>query len=358
MRNHLAVLLILIVTFVGGCANRIRVRPVSFSHKDEVLREDDFIVLADRRVFAVMAFMNACGYDEEAKDEQMHPVRLRVREILKEKAAAYPQQFQRWKKYYERAALANFLYLDYCLSLSAEYPFERIRPDSELGYRFTAQRLAGFPAVLNEFWEAADLNAVWAEVKPSYLDEIQKYDFAKMKRQLAFVWDYIRLERRDKFVFVSVPNFLDTYAHAIGAQYEDYWYMVESPGAIGHGLNVHEYLHSIVNPMVEACYRAHRKKLDGYLKAGWDKPLARTYRETDGYTWECLVRALDKRISVLLENNPQVTANREAQVSYLTKNGLTLVEPFYKLLNEYEQSDKNFEQFLPVMLQLLPECPR
>jgi hypothetical protein len=354
-RGQLLLLLTLVVLSIGGCQHPIKVKPVYFSHEDEMVRKGDFVVLADRRVFAVMAFMNACGYDEEAeKNKQMHPVRLRVRDILKEKAAAHPQQFRKWKKYYDKAALVNFLYLDYSLSLSSDYPFERIRPNSELGYHFTAQRLSGFPAVLNDFWETADLNAVWAEVKPDYIEEIHKYDFAKMKRQLGFVWEYMRMDRRDQFVFVSVPNLLDMYGHAIGAQYEDYWYMVEGPGAVRHCLNVHEYLHSIVNPIVDACYRDHRQKLDGYLRAGSGKPLAATYNETATYTWECLVRALDMRIAVLMADNPQITANREARVKYLTENGLTLVEPFYTLLYEYERNNSNFEQFLPTMLDLLP----
>jgi hypothetical protein len=350
--------LIITAIFVGGCQNHIRVEPLSFSHEDEMVKQGDFIVLADRRVFAAIAFMNAAGFDEEVKDKQMHPVRVQVREILKEKAAAHPQEFERFKKYYQKTALPNFVYLDFCLSLSDDYPFRRIRPDSESGYPFTSQRLADFPEVLNEFWEIADLNAVWAQVKPSYIEEIRKYDFARMKRQLAFVWEYLRMERRDKFMFISVPDLLDERNNGIGARHENYWYAVESPGAISSGLNIHEYLHSFVNPMVEASYRPYSQKLDGYLKAGWDKPLAATYRETATYTYECLVRALDARISVLLENNSQNTSLREAQVNEQTQNGLTLVGPFYKLLSEYEHSSKSFELLLPVMLDRLPEYSR
>jgi hypothetical protein len=353
--KRFVLLFVITAVLLGGCQTHTRVESLSFSHEDEMTRTGEFIVLADRRVFAAMAFMNAAGFDKEVKGRKMYPVRLKVREILIEKAEAHPQQFERFKKYYQKDTLGSFVYLDFCLSLNTEFPFRKIRPDSELGYPFAAQRLADFPEVLNEFWEIADLNAVWAQVKPSYIEEIRKYDFAKMKLQLTFLWDYLRMERKDNFVFVSVPNLLDERKHAIGAQYENYWYMVESPGAISSGLNIHEYLHSIINPMIKASYGPFFQKLNGYLKADRDKPLAATYRETATYTYECLVRALSARIYVLMENNPRITALCEAQLREQTQNGLALAGPFYKLLSEYEHSDKNIEQFLPVMLDQLPE---
>ena len=354
-RNHLYLLVIAVASVVGGCGSHIKVEPVSFGHEDEVIREGDFIVLADRRVFAIMAFMNACGYDEEFKGMQMHPARSRVREILKEQAGAHPEHFKKWKQYYNKVNLSNFHYQVFALSLTADYPFRRIRPDSELGYPFLGLWLADLPAILNEFWETLELEKVWTEVKPIYIDEIGKYNFDKMEVQLEFIWDYLRMERRDRFVFISVPNLLEQYYQAIGAKYENYWYMVESPGAGSHSMNVHEYLHSIVNSMVKARYNRHSEKLKKYFKAGKDLPFAKSYGHPVTYTSECLVRALDMRIRILLENNPSITDRCEGRIEYLTKNGLTLVKPFYHLLDEYEQSDKDFEQFLPEMLDMLED---
>jgi hypothetical protein len=353
-RGHLYLLIIPVVLLLGGCGDPVKVEPASFGHDDEVIREGDFIVLADRRVFAIMAFMNACGYDEEIKGKQMHPARSRVREILKEQAGAHPECFKKWKQYYKKANLSGFHYLDFALSLKADYPFKRIRPDSELGYFFAGRRLAHFPDVLNEFWEALDMEKVWAEVKPIYLEEIGSYNFDNMGSHLKFIWDYLRMERNDEFVFVSVPNLLDQHYHAIGAKYENYWYMVESPGAGTHSLNVHEYLHSIVNSMVKARYNRHSEKLNKYFKAGKDQPFAKSYGHPVTYTYECLIRALTTRLYVLMEND-FTPSGGEAKVKYLTREGLILVEPFYNLLDEYEQSDKNFEQFLPVMLDMLEE---
>jgi hypothetical protein len=54
---------------------------VSFNHPDEIVKGQGFMVLADRRLFVVMAFLNAVGMDEEFPGKPMHPVRVGVREL-------------------------------------------------------------------------------------------------------------------------------------------------------------------------------------------------------------------------------------------------------------------------------------
>jgi hypothetical protein len=302
-----------------------------------------------------MALLNAAGYDEQIEGTTHH-VLLRVRNILNAKAAAHPEKFREWKAYYQRNKFGDHVYKNFALSLSNDYPFRRIRPDSELGYPFTAERLKSLHLILNNFWETNDLDEIWNQVKPSYLEEMRKYDFAKMERQLAFVWNYLRTERKDQFVFVSIPSLLDPHS-AMGANYENYWYIVESLQATSYGFNIHEYLHSIINSMVEACYKPHREKLDTYLEARRGTIFAESYRTTPTYTSECLVRALSIRNRILLENDPLTTKGCEARIRHLTDNGLSLVGPFYELLLEFEQSEKSFEEFLPTMFDLLPQYP-
>jgi len=347
------ILLMLASTILSGC--QMYVAPVVFGHTDEVVCNDNFIILADRRVFTVMAFMNACGYDEQASGTPMHPVRLRVREAIHRKLEAHPDKHAEWKQYYRQKALPNHCYLDFALSLSDEYPFRRLTPDGELNYQITVRKLADFPDILNSFWETVDLQKIWDEVKPDYLLEIETYDVDQMARQLSFVWEYLRLARKDRFIFVSVPNLMDTHYHAIGAHYKNYYYMVESPGSHSHDFNVHEYLHSIINTLVDRNYDSYRAKLDAYFMAGKDTPIAKSYGTPAGYTSECLVRALDHRIGILMTENPELVQRREATVKRRTQDGLFLTEPFYKLLVDFEQSKLDFEEYFPKMLKNLSE---
>jgi hypothetical protein len=89
--------------------------------------------------------------------------------------------------------------------------------------------------------------------------------------------------------------------------------------------------------------------------AGKDTRIAESYGHPVGYASECLVRALDHRIHVVMEDNPKETKRRENIVNSKTQAGLLLTEPFYRLLADYEQSELNFEEFVSEMLQRLPE---
>jgi len=138
MRRDVLLAVTLSITSLTGCSVGSRVRPeaVSFGHPDEVIKGEGFMVLADRREFAMMAFLNATGYDEEAQGQQMHPVRIKVRELVAANLAQYPEKVKTWRKYRHglvRRYMQTYNYQDFVLSLSTDYPFQRIRPDKELG---------------------------------------------------------------------------------------------------------------------------------------------------------------------------------------------------------------------------------
>ena len=224
--------------------------------------------------------------------------------------------------------------------------------------------LNSFPKILNEFWETVELEEIWSQVRLDYLAEIENYDFDKMARELAFVWEYLRLDRKDRSIFISVPNLLDSHYTAIGAHYENYYYTVESPGAYSSGFNIHEYLHSVINALIDKHYASQRKKLNAYFAAGKNMPMAKHYGQRKAYASECLIRALDHRMRLLMEDNPEavkqrenttIWLNRENVIKWITDEGLLITEPFYRLLVKFEETDMNFEEYLPEILDLLPE---
>ncbi|MEN6428768.1 MAG: DUF4932 domain-containing protein [Phycisphaerales bacterium] len=360
MRWHIVGIAASSVALLAGCStgSKVRPEPVSFNRPDEIVRGEGFMVLADRRQFAVLALLNATGYDEEAQGQQMHPVRVKVRELVAAEMAKHPRKAEAWRQYIKTRQVAIFQYEDFALSLSTDYPFRRIRPDGEVGYQWAVERLQGFPRVLNDFWETVHLDEIWSQVKPEYAAEIRKYNLEKMKRQMDFLWTYLRMPRRDTLTLVNVPNLLDTHFHAIGARYENLYYTVESPGSHNYALNIHEYLHSIVNRLVQANFGGQEAKLSKYYQVGKDAPLCKTYGSPVTFTLESLVRALDHRLGVRQTDDPNDKKRIEGQVAWETEEGLTLTRPFYNALAEFEQSGKPFDQFLPTLLEHLPECTR
>jgi hypothetical protein len=362
MRTLGLLLTILSAWFSGGCATdhapSVVPQPVVFTHSDELRRGDGFVVLADRRLFATMAFLNATGYDDEAKGKAMHPVRQQVRKQVSENLARYPGQLQRWRDYAKSRGLADFHYQDFAFSLEPDFPFRRVHPDPELGYPVEADRLRNFPEVLKTFWLSAGLSNIWSGVKSEYVAELNKYDLPTMQRQMAFLWEYLRMPRQDTLTIVIVPNLLDHHYGAQGARYGRFYYCVENPEASAYGLDFHEYLHSVVNPLVEAHYPKSKDKLIRYYNTGKGGPGSEAYQDPVTFTFECLVRALDRRIRAKWSGDAATVALVEGQVREDTANGLTLTRPFYEMFQEYETTGMSFEMFVPVMFSRLPDSPQ
>lgn len=176
-----------------------------------------------------------------------------------------------------------------------------------------------------------------------------------MQRQMASLWAYLRMPRQDTLTLVNVPNLLDTHYHAIGARYENYYYCVQGPSSHSYGLDVHEYLHSVVNPLVKAHFLEAEEKLLRYYRAGERGPLAKTYQDPMTFTYECLVRGLDHRLRARWADDSATGYRMEKQVADITAMGLTLTQPFYESLSEYEASGMSFDAYLPVMFADLPD---
>jgi hypothetical protein len=218
--------------------------------------------------------------------------------------------------------------------------------------------MSDFPGVLNESWEVAQLDELWAEVKPQYLAEIERYDFEEMSRQMATLWGYPRMPRQDDYVLVNVPNLLDAKYTGIGAQFGRYYYQVESDGASSYALNMHEYLHSIVNPLVRQHFSKAEANLVKYYEAGKDGRYARSYQSPLSMTSESLTRALDYRLRVKLSSNADAFEAAEARIEEITAGGLTPTGPFYRLLEEqYERGSTSFAEYVPVLPEDIPPIP-
>jgi hypothetical protein len=347
---------ILLITSCKPQSPKVIIEPAVFDHPDEVIKATcdvgGYWALADRRVFAVMAFLNTVGYDQEVPGKQMYPVRIKVRKMIAENLADNPDKLQAWRQYYKDRLMGAWQYTNYALSLSSDYPFRRIRPDKELNYSWTSYMLVDLPEILNDFWTAAHLEQVWAECHDDYYTELKRCDPNETARRIDFVWKYMKMQRKDDYTIIRVPNPLERHHTANGNRFEHYFYSVEGPGSGGY---VHEYLHTFVNEMVKAHYASQKSKLYKYFKAGRDAAISSTYQEPVIWVSECLVHALDYRITALRISDPTLEKRLEDRVDKLTQGGYTVLKPLYTLLIDFEKSDKPFDQYLPIMFEKLPE---
>jgi hypothetical protein len=352
MIRWVAVIAALLVYAPGLAGQGREVRSLRFRHDDEIVRGRGFAVVADRRIFAMTAFMNAAGYDTEADGVEMHPARIQVRDAIARNLERAGEKLATWRSLYAEQALPDWVYFDYALSLSGDYPFERIRPDEEVTYRQVLETMDAMLPALNDFWVSADLEAVWAGVKPMYTEELARYDFEAMETQMQALWSYLRLPRADTYTIVNVPNLIAQHFVGIGAEYDGLYYTMETPGASGYRLNTHEYLHSIVNEVSRSAFPGAQAKLTRYFEAGRTGALAASYQHAPTFVSECLVRALDYRLRLSeLQALGSPVDRVLARVNELSEGGLTLVKPFFEGLAGFEASTDDFAAYVPVLFE-------
>ncbi len=121
-------------------------------------------VLIDERLFSTFALLNALGFDDEYREEGMHPVRIAVRKDL---AKRNPGLLEPARQYQGEHPNANwFSYTQYSLMLSGP-PFSLLR-----GYEDTwaASVLAGFDEVISLFYSDAHLSELWDRHLPVYME--------------------------------------------------------------------------------------------------------------------------------------------------------------------------------------------
>jgi hypothetical protein len=352
----------LCVSLFNGCAviaPRVAVEPTTFGHPEELIKgagsADKYWMLADRRIFAVMAFLNTVGYDDEAPNAQMLPLRLKVREKVTSRLASHPEKLRAWQRYYASRKRGSWQYANFALSLSTDFPFRRIRPNQELIYKDTAWDLIDFPKVLNDYWATLELETVWEEMRPYYAAEIARYRPDRMAEEMEHLWRYLRMPRRDGWIVIHIPNPLQRHFTASANQFERYFYSIDGPGSSNGGLNVHEYLHTFINGLVRDCYHAHEHKLLRYFAAGMHAPISATVQNPKDWVSECLVFALDNRLWAQRASSMQNDQEMLARVKSLTREGFTLLEPLYVALADFEKTSLSFDRYLPILLSRLPE---
>jgi hypothetical protein len=206
---------------------------------------------------------------------------------------------------------------------------------------------------VNEFWVDAKLDEVWNTVKPGYFAELQKYDIDKMSGDLDFVWSFVRMPRREARVMVSVPNLLDRHFSADSMGCGKYFVSVEGPGSHDYRLNVHEYLHEIVNPAVARWRDQYLVQLQPYFDRWQHFPGAHGYGTLQMYVQESLVKALEARVSVKLR--PELRARKSSQVAQDVKSGFELTGIFHENLAEFETGEGTFDDFVKVLFERLPK---
>ena len=291
----------------------------------------------DIRLFTVMAALNLAGFDYESEDRQLSETRIRLRQDL---GQLDPQLKERLRSFYQShrgvqdESQEQAAYTSLALLLLGPPTFT-LSTDEEnlLG---GARRVLGFENLVRELYGTAGIESLWNRYLTHYTAQLASYRPILVKviqeslryfrirprvvldRQIIFMVDPLNAQG-----IVNARNLRRKYYVVVGA--------TDDPSS-NHVRLQHEYLHVLIDPLVEKFGPILLKQRELLLMAQ-DQPRIKSDRRE-----RYLVIVAESLIeSILLRLHPG--NNLESDFVRLFREGLIFVPYFYQNLKQYETND-------------------
>lgn len=294
------------------------------------------VIQPDMRLFAMMAALNAAGFDIEF-GSQYHPAREAVRKFAKD---VDPDLLARLKDFYrinkgnqtDEAQLAKYISL--AVSLTDPPPLglstreELIPPD--------ARAIASFADLLREFYQQAHISRQWIDLKPQYDRAINQLG-PQLREVLLHSDAYLRVpfggfSSRTLAIYVELAAPVNT---VNVRSYQDNYYVVLGDSAIPRLDDVrHAYLHFHLDNLVAA----NLTKFEAGSGSGLLSLVTKEEGVDPAYTKEFHVLATEsliRAVELRMDRVPAARAKESIDAYY--RSGLLLTPYFYEALELFDQ---------------------
>ncbi|MFB3902947.1 MAG: tetratricopeptide repeat protein [Acidobacteriota bacterium] len=303
---------------------------------------------ADIRVFAVMAALNAAGYDYETSARQLSPARQLVRQEVRK---ADPKLLGRLQSFYiehrqnmdavrQAAAFIS-------LALLIEGPPQFRLAVSKKDLPEDVLLVAGFEELVRDLFQQIDLTRLWTACQRYYTAELAAYRpvFVDVIRQTL---SYFRIPPRivlDRQIVV-IPELIGPSRLVNARNLEKTYYIipgpVNQPGENREQLQ-HEYLHFLLDPLIEK-FGTPLLKYEKLLDMAQNQPHVRSEYQ-NRYMMVVAESLVD---TLILRMN--ATAEPDRQLVALFRRGLIFSPCFYRALAAYEADQT---QTMPAYVETL-----
>jgi len=300
---------------------------------------------ANPTLFAVMAAINAAGYDADVSSPNNSPLRAAIR---KELAAANLPSLKALREFYAVHRLDNATadlsqYISFALSVDGPPAFVLKRRPAETPPDVEA--LDGLGPLLAKFYEEAGIEGLWKRSQPDFEEALERYHEPVADAVLQ-VNGYLRNETSGMAgrwfqIYIDLlgsPNQIQTRSYA-----NDY-YVVVTPSAEPRIHDVrHAYLHFLLDPLAtrhEEIIMRKRGLADHAQRApALDPSFKSDYLLL---TTESLIKAVESR----LDKKPALA--NEAMLE-----GYILTAYFAEQLQAYEKQEQAMRFYYPDMIKAL-----
>ena len=304
--------------------------------------------------FSLAAALNSCGYD--AGLEASLPLRQAVRAELQsavqqstEAKLARNAICQFWIEHQQPGRENDITpYLSLALDLGPPPGFAPTLSEADLAP--DAAHVLGVVSLLQKFYRAADMQALWKKHQPEY-QALVKQLHDPVSQMLIQTDLYLKVAFNNypgqRFVIYLEPLLSPSQIDArnFGSNY----FMVISPDREGHVRSPeirHTYLHFVLDPLAQL-HGTALKRLEPILEDVRNAPMAASFKNDIALMVnECLIRAIEARTTISKANE----AARNAYVQRSVEEGLVLTRFFYDQLADFEKESTGMQSAYGALL--------
>ncbi len=305
---------------------------------------------ADVRLFAVMAALNAAGFDYEDPDQEMSDVRHRLRKELESLDSGFVDQLRAFYRSHQGTldeVDTQIAYVSLALLMSSPPDFKLSALERHVPV--DVRQVSGFESLVEDFYHQADIGSLWQRYRIDYEQELQRYR-PVFKKVIEESLQYFRVPFRvvlDRKI-VLMPDLLNAKNIVNARNMEDVYYIAVGPTekvADNYPQLQHEYLHFLVDPLVQkygTILLKHRDLLELAQKQPRLKP---EYSESFLLmVTESIIESISLRL-----RKPE---SPERKISDFFRQGLILLPYFHRRFQQYEESRLvSFPAYLEISFQ-------
>jgi hypothetical protein len=294
---------------------------------------------ASESIFAVLAAINAGGYDAEIDSPTNNPLRKALRDHLQSQHLDVVDELRRYvRDHRAKTAEADLSqYISYALVMSgppdfvSRYNSSTVPPDVETLYEFTP--------LLVRFYREAHIDQLWKQSQPYFEKAMAQYQ-EPVARAVLQVNAYLRnttsgfLGRRFQIYvdLLGAPNQVQTRSYV-----DDYFVVATPAGDLPIDQIRHAYLHYLLDPLpLRFSDIVDTKRGLGDYALG--SPILANQYKSDFIllTTECLIKAIESRMD-----------RKPAMVEQALREGFVMTPAFVDRLIEYEKQEQTMRLFFP-----------
>jgi len=317
---------------------------------------------ASESVFAVLAAINAAGYDIGANSSAEHPLRKYVRQQLASKQSLpsvkeLHQFFLVHNQTDPGAALGQ--YISFALSTDGPPDFKirfapnQVPPD--------VASLEGLSDLMTRVYKDADIASLWQKAQPAF-DQMIAYYHSPLSQAILQANAYLR-NPTSGVLGRHFQIYIDLLGEAGQTQSRSYgnnMYVVVTPSAQPPREHIeevmrqqvfqvrHAYLHFILDPLSIRYGQEWQEKATLARIADAAPALGQEYKgDFLLLATECLIKAVESRL-----DGGGVQA-RQAKVTEALHDGFILTPAFAELLPEYEKQERAMRLYYPDLIKAI-----